>query len=87
MLFNQTGIPQESSYPYAQKASYYRNFGSPICTDSNRIRLSSTITSLNFYNSVGTETLQQFLNDYGPITVGVNAYHMSFLYAGSSGGI
>jgi C1A family cysteine protease len=48
-MFTQTGIPQESAYPYKQQNNYY---GSGICQAANKIKLSSTVTSVNHYNAM-----------------------------------
>lgn len=82
---NSTGIPLETSYPYQPNDNYYRGSGKPICSDTNRIKLSKTINKISFYNNLSIDQLQQFLTDYGPISVGVYANHYSFLYAGKTG--
>lgn len=47
--------------------------------------MSKPITRVSFYNSTSIAQLQQFLTDYGPISVGVYANHYSFMQAGKSG--
>lgn len=86
---NKTGIPQETSYPYAANSTYYSSAGQPICSASNtnRVKLSYPMSNIYFYNNLKTDQLQQFLNDYGPISVGVYAGHNGFYYAGASGAI
>lgn len=85
---NSTGIPLETAYPYAANSTYYTSAGKPICSaTTNRIKLSYPMNNIYFYNVINTEQLQQFLNDYGPISVGVYASHNGFWYAGASGAI
>ena len=86
---NSTGIPLETSYPYASNSTYYSSAGQPICSTSttNKIKLGYPMSNIYFYNVINTEQLQQFLNDYGPISVGVYASHNGFWYAGTSGAI
>lgn len=60
----------------------------PICTDStNNIKLNRPFTRLAFHSNVSVNTLEQWLNDYGPISVGVYTQHTNFMYAGGSGAI
>lgn len=57
----------------------------PICTNTNRIKLSKIIEKIYFYDNVSIYWLQQFLTDYGPITVGIYANQYGFMQAGKSG--
>lgn len=66
-------------------ARYYSNLGKPICTDTNKIKLSKPITKITHYSNLTTEQIQQYLTDNGPLTVGVFANHNGFMNVGASG--
>lgn len=85
---NNTGIPLETSYLYQANSTYYTSGGKPICTNiSSNIKLGLPFSSVNYYNNLTDSQLQQFLSDYGPISVGVFANHDSFMLAGASGSV
>ena len=81
-LFQSTGIPLETAYPY----DYYNNYPN-ICTNTTgRVKINQTVNTVNFYyyQNLTVEQMQQDLVTYGPIGVGVYASG-SFSYTGSSG--
>lgn len=84
-IYNTTGIPPEVNYPYQGVDRFYTNSNRSICTDTNRTKLNANITRVQYTTTLTMEQLQQELVNVGPLTVGVNASHNAFWYAGPSG--
>ena len=85
-LIKNSGVPLESSYPYHSEAdTYYQSQSKPICTDTKRVKLTQSIIGMKRYANVTEEELQQYLIDYGPLTVGIDASSLQFQGAGASG--
>lgn len=47
--------------------------------------MAATVTRIQYVTTLTAEQIQQELANVGPITIGVNASHNAFWYAGSSG--